>query len=77
MYDKGQMFFFYLGFFSRTFTIHGTAGEGEGYLFNSSLPLSLHRHLDIGWAIAEGSSPLHIAGSRNRTGNRWFLSASR
>ena len=32
-------FFFYLGFLSRTFTIHRTAGEGEGYLFNSSLPL--------------------------------------
>ena len=33
------VFFFYLGFLSRTFTIHGTAGEGGGYLFNSSLPL--------------------------------------
>ena len=32
-------FFLYLGFLSRTFTIHGTAGEGGGYLFNSSLPL--------------------------------------
>ena len=32
-------FFFYLGFLSRTFTIHGTAVEGGGYLFNSSLPL--------------------------------------
>ena len=32
-------FFFYLGFLSRTFTIHGTTGEGGGYLFNSSLPL--------------------------------------
>ena len=32
-------FLFYLGFLSRTFTIHGTAGEGGGYLFNSSLPL--------------------------------------
>ena len=32
-------FFFYLGFLSRTFTIHRTAGEGGGYLFNSSLPL--------------------------------------
>ena len=32
-------FFFCLGFLSRTFTIHGTAGEGGGYLFNSSLPL--------------------------------------
>ena len=32
-------FFFYRGFLSRTFTIHRTAGEGGGYLFNSSLPL--------------------------------------
>ena len=32
-------FFVYLGFLSGTFTIHGTAGEGGGYLFNSSLPL--------------------------------------
>ena len=32
-------FFYYLGFLSRTFTIHGTAGQGGGYLFNSSLPL--------------------------------------
>ena len=32
-------FFFYLDFLSRTFTIHRTAGEGGGYLFNSSLPL--------------------------------------
>ena len=32
-------FFFYLGFFSRTFTIHRTEGEGGGYLFNSSLLL--------------------------------------
>ena len=32
-------FFFYLGFLSRTFTIHRTAGEGGGYFFNSSLPL--------------------------------------
>ena len=33
------VFFFYLGFLSQTFTFHGTAGEGGGFLFNSSLPL--------------------------------------
>ena len=33
------VFFFYLGFLSRTFTIHRTAGEGGGYFFNSPLPL--------------------------------------
>ena len=32
-------FFFYLGFLSRTFMIHRTAGEGGGPLFNSSPPL--------------------------------------
>ena len=31
------IFFFYLGFFSQTFTIRRTAVEGGGYLFNSSL----------------------------------------
>ena len=30
--------FFYLSFLLWTFTIHRTAGEGGGYLFNSSLP---------------------------------------
>ena len=33
------VFFFYVGFLLRTFTIHRTAGEGGGYLFNSSLSL--------------------------------------
>ena len=32
-------FFLYLGFLSRTFTIHRTAVESGGYLFNSPLPL--------------------------------------
>ena len=30
-------FFFYLGFLSRTFTNHRTAGKGGGHFFNSSL----------------------------------------
>ena len=33
--------FFYLRFLSRTFTIHRTAGEARGYLFNSSPSLPL------------------------------------
>ena len=37
--DDSFFFFFYLCFLLRTFTIHETAGEGGGYLFNSSLPL--------------------------------------
>ena len=32
----------------------------------------LHRHLDISWVIAAESSPLRIAGSRNRTWNLWY-----
>ena len=37
--NLGHIFFFYLGFLSRTFMIHRTAGEGGGYFFNPSLPL--------------------------------------
>ena len=33
------IFFFYLGFLSRTFSNHRTAGEEGGHFFNSSLPL--------------------------------------
>ena len=35
-----NFFFFYMGFLTQTFMIHRTAGEGGGYLFNSSIPLS-------------------------------------
>ena len=41
MKNSSSYFFFYLGFLSPTFTIRETAGEGGGYLFNSSLPLPL------------------------------------
>ena len=34
-----------------------------------------HRHLDIGCAITAESSLLHIASSRNRTGNLFFFRA--
>ena len=36
---KQSAIFFSLGFLSRSFTNHRTAGEGGGYFFNSSLPL--------------------------------------
>ena len=53
-------FFFYLGFLSRPFMNHRTAGEERWRLFNSSLPLhTLHRHLDISRAIIAGRSTLH------------------
>ena len=35
----GGGIFFLSGFFSRTVTIHRTAGEGGSYLFNFSVPL--------------------------------------
>ena len=55
-------FFFYLGFLSRPFTIHRTAGEVEGYFFNSSLSLSMafHRHLHISRTITAERSLLLI-----------------
>ena len=68
-------FLFYLSFLLQTFTIHRTAGDGGGYLFNSSLPLQ--RHLDMSRTIIAENSPLHIPSSRIRTGNLWFPSASR
>ena len=65
-----RFFFFYLGFLSRLFTNHRTAGEGRGHFFNSSLLLS--PALLSSWAITAESSPLHIAGSRTRTVNLWL-----
>ena len=48
-----QVFFFYLGFVSPTFTIHCKTREGGGYFFNSSLLLpSASQFLDISQAIA-------------------------
>ena len=34
-----EIFFFYLGFLSRTFTNRSTAEEGGGHFFNSSPPV--------------------------------------
>ena len=67
------LFFFYLGFLSRILTIHRTAGEGEANsLFSFYILHPLHKHLHISWFIAVESSPLRIAGSRNRTWNLWY-----
>ena len=38
-------YIFYLGFLSRIFTIHRTAGEERWYFFNSSLPPSQELHV--------------------------------
>ena len=66
-------FFFYLAFLSRIFTIYRQQLKEEAislYPFYHFHPL--HRHLDISWVIAAESSPLRIAGSRNRTWNLWY-----
>ena len=75
-------FFFFFSiwvFFHDHSRITGLQGKGEGifsltphYHFHP-----LHRQLEISRAITAGSSPLHIASSRTRTGNLWFPSASR
>ena len=53
-------------------------GKVEGiYLTSFYHFLTVHGHLDISRAITAESSPLHLASSRNRTGNLWFPSASR
>ena len=60
--------FFYLGFVSRTFTIHRRAGYGGGYLINCSHSYQFHllnRHLDVSRSITQ-----------TRTGNLWFPSVS-
>ena len=64
-------FFFCLGFLSLTFTTHRTAGEGEGYSFNSSLPLrpASERYLDISRVIVANSLPLRITSSWDQAGN--------
>ena len=77
-------FFFFLFFFSIWIFFHEHSritelqGKGEGFSLTPHYHFySLHRHLDISWAITAENSPLHIASSRTRTGNLWFPSASR
>ena len=74
-------FFFFFSiwvFFHEHSRFTGQQGKGEGiYLTPLYHFHPLHRHLDISRAIAAESSPLQIAGSRTRTGNLWFPSASR
>ena len=69
-----EVFFFYLGFLSCTFTIHRTAGEGGGSLFNSSVPLppvsQTLRHQPGDYCRELTSA--HIASSQTLTVNLWF-----
>ena len=70
---KAEFIFFLSGFsFSRIFTIHKTAGEGECYLLISVLPPTPTSQTYISLVIAAETSPLHIDGSRNRTGSLWY-----
>ena len=81
LFKKFTNFFFFFSiqvFFHEHSRFTGQQGKGEGiYLTPLYHFHPLHRHLDISRAIAAGSSPLHIAGRRTRTGNLWFPSASR
>ena len=66
-------FFFYLAFFHEYSRFTGQQAKGETiYLHPFYHFHPLHRHLDISWVIAAESSPLRIAGSRNRTWNLWY-----
>ena len=65
--------FLYLGFLSRTFTIHRAAREGGGYFFRPLYHFHpLHRHLDISQMITAESSPLQKASSQTPTGTFGF-----
>ena len=52
--------------------------KGEGVSLTPHYQFHLlQKHLDIGPAITAESSPLHIASSRNRTRNHWFMTRRR
>lgn len=51
---KEVIFFFYLGFFSQTFTNRRTVGEGEGISLTHH---PLHRNLDITGGLLQRAHP--------------------
>ena len=62
-YSSVCVFFFFLGFLSRTFTFHRTAGKGEGYLFKSFvllLPASPSRTGKLSFPNASVSFHLYV-----------------
>ena len=64
-------------FFYKHSQITGLQGKGEGIPLTPNYHFHpLHRLLDISRAITAGSSALHIASSRTRTGNLWLTNAS-
>ena len=65
-----RFFFSIWVFFHEHSRFTGQQGKGEGiYLTPLYHFHPLHRHLDISQAITADRSPLHIAGSRTRSGN--------
>ena len=73
------IFFFHLGFiFHEHSRFTGHQGKVEGiYLTPLYHFHPLHRHLDIIRAITAERSPLHIASSRTRARNLWYLEPGR
>ena len=68
--------FLFLSGFSFT-NIHKSRDRREGNSLNSHYHFHpLYRYLDISRAIIAESSPVHMIGSRTRTGYLWFPSAS-
>ena len=74
---QNYLSFFLIGFSFTNIMIHRTAGKGWVTLYTFHHFHLLHKHLDISQVVAAKSTPLHIAGSRTRTGNLWFPSVSR
>ena len=71
-------FFFIWVFFHEHSLFTGQQRKGESIFLTPLYHFHLlHRHLGISQAITVESSSLHIASSRNQTGNLWFPSASR
>ena len=78
LFRSDHLFFSIWVFFHEHSRFTGQQGQEEGiYLIPLYHFHPLHGHVDISRAIIAESSPLHIAGSRIRTGNLWFPSASR
>ena len=70
--------FYYLNFLSRdTQDSWDRKGKKRPFLTHLCWFHPLHEHLHISRAITSGSSPLLIASGRTRTGNPWFVNASR
>ena len=72
------LFFSIWVFFREHSRFTGLQGKGEGISLTPHYHFHLLQgHLDVSMTIPAGSSHLRIASSRTRTGNLWFLNASR